>query len=84
MILKKSVNKKSHRDQYSTEVCELFRKLTWQCRSHRSPLQPGAQVQWPSRALQAPSFPHTQVRLQPSPHVPLGQFIEQCTPCQPV
>lgn len=57
--------------------------LTWQCVSHLSPLQPGAQVQWPSSALQAPPFPHRQVRLQPRPHVPLGQLMEQSTPCQP-
>ncbi|KAG7280808.1 LOW QUALITY PROTEIN: hypothetical protein CRUP_035473 [Coryphaenoides rupestris] len=42
-------------------------------RLHRSPLQPGEQVQRPSRALQAPPVPHAQVRLQPSPQVPLGQ-----------
>lgn len=56
---------------------------TWQGSSHFSPLHPGAQVQVPSRALQAPPLRHWQVRLQPSPHVPLGQFMEQSTPCQP-
>ncbi|TNN42740.1 hypothetical protein EYF80_047066 [Liparis tanakae] len=49
----------------------------------RSPLQPGAQVQRPSSALHAPPLPHRQVRLQPRPQVPLGQLMEQSTPCHP-
>lgn len=56
---------------------------TWQGSSHFSPRHPGAQVQVPSRVLQAPPLRHWQVKLQPKPHVPLGQLMEHSTPCQP-
>lgn len=56
---------------------------TWQGSSHFSPRQPGAHVQVPSWVLQAPPLRHWQVRLQLKPQVPLGQLMEQSTPCQP-
>lgn len=56
---------------------------TWQGRSHFSPRHPGAHVHVPSRVLQAPPLRHWQVKLQLKPHVPLGQLMEQSTPCQP-
>lgn len=56
---------------------------TWQGNSHFSPRHPGAHVQVPSRVLQAPPLRHWHVKLQPKPHVPLGQLMEQSTPCQP-
>ena len=40
-------------------------------------------MQVPSRVLQAPPLRHWHVKLQPKPHVPLGQLMEQSTPCQP-
>lgn len=57
---------------------------TWQGSSHFFPRHPGAQVQVPSRVLQAPPLRHWHVKLQPKPQVPLGQLMEQSTPCQPV
>lgn len=56
---------------------------TWQGSSHFFPRHPGAQVQVPSRVLQAPPLRHWHVKLQPKPQVPLGQLMEQSTPCQP-
>lgn len=56
---------------------------TWQGSSHFAPRHPGAQVHVPSRVLQAPPWRHWHVKLQPKPHVPLGQLMEQSTPCQP-
>lgn len=64
-------------------VYDVTDELTWQCWSHLSPLQPGVHVHLPSRASQAPPLLHTHVRLQPRPQVPLGQLIEQSTPCHP-
>ena len=40
-------------------------------------------MQVPSRVLQAPPLRHWHVKLQPKPQVPLGQLMEQSTPCQP-
>lgn len=56
---------------------------TWQGTSHFSPRHPGVHVQVPSWVLQAPPLWHWQVRLQLKPQVPLGQLMEQSTPCQP-
>lgn len=56
---------------------------TWQGSSHFNPRHPGAHVHVPSRVLQAPPLRHWHVKLQPKPQVPLGQRMEQSTPCQP-
>lgn len=61
----------------------IILQLTWQWSSHLSPLQPGAQVQWPSSGLHAPPFPQMHAEPHPKPQVPLGQLMEQSNPCHP-
>lgn len=57
--------------------------LTGQDSSQCSPLHPGEQVQIPSMGSHAAPFAQKHVWLQPRPHVPLEQGMEQSTPCQP-
>lgn len=57
--------------------------LTGQGSRHWAPCHPGVQVQAPVWGLQAASWAHWQLALQPKPQVPGGQGTEQLPLCQP-